>query len=55
MILYALTLILMMILRPQGLFGVREIWSAWRIRPWRPRIDRAGRGPSGTAGKEPVA
>lgn len=32
MILFALALILMMILRPQGLFGVREIWdrSLWR-------------------------
>jgi hypothetical protein len=31
MILYALALILMMIARPQGLFGVREIWerAAW--------------------------
>jgi branched-chain amino acid transport system permease protein len=33
MILYALALILMMILRPQGLFGVREIWNAWKLRP----------------------
>jgi branched-chain amino acid transport system permease protein len=32
MIVYALALILMMILRPQGLFGIRELWelSAWR-------------------------
>ena len=31
MILYALALVLMMIARPQGLFGVREIWerAAW--------------------------
>jgi branched-chain amino acid transport system permease protein len=35
MILYALALILMMIIRPKGLFGVREIWNAWHIRPWR--------------------
>jgi branched-chain amino acid transport system permease protein len=27
MIAYALTLILMMLLRPQGLFGVRELWQ----------------------------
>ena len=27
MIIYALLLILMMILRPQGLFGVNEIWD----------------------------
>jgi branched-chain amino acid transport system permease protein len=33
MIFYALALILMMILRPQGLFGVREIWNAWKLRP----------------------
>lgn len=32
MILFALALVLMMLLRPQGLFGVREIWdrSLWR-------------------------
>jgi ABC-type branched-subunit amino acid transport system permease subunit len=31
MILYALALVLMMIARPQGLFGVREVWerAAW--------------------------
>lgn len=32
MILYALSLILMMILRPQGLFGLREVWEIPRIR-----------------------
>lgn len=32
MIIYALALIMMMILRPQGLFGIKEIWetSWWR-------------------------
>ena len=39
MIVYALLLILMMILRPQGLFGVNEIWDyfgAWAKRlGWR--------------------
>jgi branched-chain amino acid transport system permease protein len=30
LILYALLLIVMMILRPQGLFGVREIWDFWK-------------------------
>jgi len=30
MILYALALILMMIARPKGLLGVREIWEIWR-------------------------
>jgi hypothetical protein len=37
MIIYALALIVMMIVRPQGLFGVREIWDylprAWQF--WR--------------------
>lgn len=32
MILYALSLILMMILRPQGLFGLREVWELPRVR-----------------------
>lgn len=35
MILYALALVLMMILRPDGLFGVRELWTAWRVKPLR--------------------
>jgi branched-chain amino acid transport system permease protein len=30
MILYALALILMMIARPKGLLGVREVWELWR-------------------------
>jgi branched-chain amino acid transport system permease protein len=30
MILYALVLIVMMIVRPQGLLGVREVWDLWR-------------------------
>ena len=30
MIVYALLLIVMMIVRPQGIFGVREIWDLWR-------------------------
>lgn len=33
MIVYALALILMMILRPSGLFGVREIWELRRRKP----------------------
>ncbi len=39
MVIYALALILMMIFRPKGLFGVREIWerAAWSWLPgWRP-------------------
>ena len=27
MVLYALSLVVMMIVRPQGLFGVKEIWN----------------------------
>ncbi|MBK9127614.1 MAG: branched-chain amino acid ABC transporter permease [Phycisphaerales bacterium] len=29
MVLYALALVLLMIFRPQGLFGVKEIWDLW--------------------------
>jgi ABC-type branched-subunit amino acid transport system permease subunit len=54
MVLYALALVLMMILRPQGLFGVRELWNAWRIHPLRHRRNYAEGGESGTAGKVPV-
>ena len=43
MIVYALALILMMILRSQGLFGIRELWE---LGPWR-RLFR--RGPAGGA------
>jgi branched-chain amino acid transport system permease protein len=32
MVIYALLLILMMILRPQGLFGRRELWQMIKIR-----------------------
>jgi branched-chain amino acid transport system permease protein len=31
LILYALLLILMMLLRPQGLLGIHEIWDLWPI------------------------
>jgi branched-chain amino acid transport system permease protein len=34
LIVYALLLIVMMVVRPQGLFGVQEIWQLW---PWRKR------------------
>jgi len=34
MIIYSLALILMMILRPQGFFGLHEVWE---LRPWRRR------------------
>ncbi|MEQ1503365.1 MAG: branched-chain amino acid ABC transporter permease [Myxococcota bacterium] len=34
MIAFALTLIVMMLVRPQGLFGVREIWEAPALRRW---------------------
>jgi len=36
MVLYALALIIMMIVRPKGLFGVREIWELRRSRPLPP-------------------
>jgi branched-chain amino acid transport system permease protein len=32
LILYALLLILMMLLRPQGLLGIHEIWDLWPFR-----------------------
>jgi ABC-type branched-subunit amino acid transport system permease subunit len=32
MVIYALTLIIIMIVRPQGLFGIREIWDYFPIR-----------------------
>jgi branched-chain amino acid transport system permease protein len=34
MIVYALALVLMMILRPQGLLGLREIWEIGPLGPW---------------------
>lgn len=34
MVAYALTLIIMMLVRPQGLFGVREIWESPALRRW---------------------
>jgi len=47
MIVYALALILMMILRPQGLFGLRELWE---LAPWR-KVFRNG----GKPGKKAAA
>jgi ABC-type branched-subunit amino acid transport system permease subunit len=44
MVLFALALILMMILRPQGLLGVREIWEKAL---WRPRRAGAAKGVKG--------
>jgi branched-chain amino acid transport system permease protein len=35
LIAYALLLIFMMLLRPQGLFGIHEIWDLW---PWRKKL-----------------
>jgi branched-chain amino acid transport system permease protein len=29
LIIYALLLVVMMIVRPQGLFGIHEIWDFW--------------------------
>ncbi|MEQ1565795.1 MAG: branched-chain amino acid ABC transporter permease [Myxococcota bacterium] len=34
MVVFAITLIAMMLLRPQGLFGVREIWEVPAVRRW---------------------
>ncbi|MSP70781.1 MAG: branched-chain amino acid ABC transporter permease [Myxococcales bacterium] len=44
MIIYALLLISMMILRPQGLFGVREVWELYR----RPKVSRPQVRPPGS-------
>jgi branched-chain amino acid transport system permease protein len=44
MVVYALSLILMMILRPQGLFGVREIWELGPFR--RLFLDESARRPA---------
>src|SRR5262249_32858887 len=35
MIVYSLLLIIMMIVRPQGLFGIREIWDFGIFKRWR--------------------
>ena len=40
MIVYSLALILMMILRPQGLFGIKELWE---LRVWRRVFRRGGK------------
>lgn len=40
MIVYALLLVLMMIIRPQGLFGVREVWDLFRF--WSRRVTAKG-------------
>jgi branched-chain amino acid transport system permease protein len=32
MVVYAVLLIAMMLARPQGIFGVRELWDVWRPR-----------------------
>jgi len=44
MIVFSLALILMMIFRPQGLLGVRELWDAAL---WRPIARRFGKGGAG--------
>lgn len=48
MVIYALMLILMMILRPKGLLGVRELWD---VSLWRDWLWRFGGGRSGAAPK----
>jgi branched-chain amino acid transport system permease protein len=42
MVLYALALIIMMIVRPEGLFGVREIWD-YAAEYWRKLRNRLGK------------
>jgi len=54
MVLYALALILMMILRPQGLLGIREVWELRAPPRLAPRRNRAAGGESGTSGQEPT-
>jgi branched-chain amino acid transport system permease protein len=39
LIVYALLLILMMIFRPQGLFGVREVWEFFRKPGQPPKLE----------------
>jgi branched-chain amino acid transport system permease protein len=60
LIVFALLLIVMMIARPQGLLGVREIWDFWRRRPRVPPL-AASIGPTrpvaarpATAGDSPL-
>jgi branched-chain amino acid transport system permease protein len=59
MVLYALALILMMILRPQGLLGLRELWDLWRGGRGAKRIEdeheTAAAGESGRAGRGAVS
>jgi len=31
MVIYSLALILMMLLRPKGFFGRKELWEIWRV------------------------
>jgi hypothetical protein len=37
---YALALIIVMIVRPQGLFGIRELWDT---APWRRLVGKPGK------------
>jgi branched-chain amino acid transport system permease protein len=50
MIVYALALILMMIFRPQGLFGVHEVWDPALWRGLLRRLRGAGGAKAGKAG-----
>lgn len=54
MVLYALALIIMMIVRPQGLFGIREIWELRRTRSGPPAAPASPSG-TGRAAKVPVS
>jgi branched-chain amino acid transport system permease protein len=52
MVLYALALIVIMIVRPQGLLGIREIWELRRPRRLAAAKETAATGESGRAGGE---
>ena len=53
LVIYALLLITMMIVRPQGLFGVREVWELGRSRKSaRAREKAERRATPGTSGRE---
>ncbi len=55
MIIYALALILMMILRPKGLFGVNEVWELPPVRRLLKWIRGRSRPPSGGGSAAPAA
>jgi hypothetical protein len=46
MIIYAMLLILLPRLRPQGILGRRELWHFWTKRKDKPENDEGGSGPA---------